>query len=205
MASDFGEIPPSRRVQRPEYEGLSGEQVRDLEAKRLIGLTKKEPPPRQWLPAERSHAGILALLSYPHDPRTGVPLQPVRPADEPPPPKHATDAELAAAAGRHFRRWAEFEEADRRYWQNYLFWVGLDRAQKSQLCCDVQFGGEDVPEWDVCHTRDGDFPNLRLRAASEHQAVARFQSVCGIIGIDREPGGDYESPIVATRVEPPAV
>jgi hypothetical protein len=202
MPSDFSALPPTRRMGRPEDAGLSQAEILVKDATRLIGLTKKEPPPRKWAPAERSSPQVLALLDYPHDPRTGVPLAPTPPGDEPPPRNNATDEELAAANGRHFRRWQQFEEANRSYWARWNFWVGLDRAAKSQLCCDVQFGQEDAPEWAVTLLRDGDYPALLIRAQTEHEAIDRFKAVCGIRGFVQVEGDDYESPIVARRVEP---
>jgi hypothetical protein len=193
---DFDAPPPSRRLTRPEYAGLTPEEIRQREVERIWGSQKRAAPPAEWQPAAPSPPEVLALLQLPHDGKTGMPLSP-KPPRLPFAHAQATDAEVLQVSGRAHRIQAQYEADYDTFIKAYTFWAtGLDSCQKSQLAAEVQFGGEDAPAWSVSSPQDPSQPPLVIKAPHAAEALARYKTLCGIRGFDQM--DDYAEPLTAT-------
>jgi hypothetical protein len=195
MTTDFTGAPPSRRMRRPEHAELSDADARVAERRALWGDPVPEQKPLQWQPGAPSHPGVLRLLEFPHA-ANGQPL-PVGRFQEPPPPgPHATDADLAAYAGRRHRAYLAWQEADDNHMQRFRFWVGLDVAQKTQLAADCQFpaAAGETPFLCTC-VADPAVPPVVLHAPNGHEARVRYMRLTGIRNFTPARGMDDQQPI----------
>jgi hypothetical protein len=198
--AEFAEPPPSRRLGRPEEVNLTPAERAEQGRRRLLGHTQFVEPPRVWEPGAPSSPEVLRLLDYPHA-ANGQPLPPRRPQEPVPPGPHASDAELAAHAGRRHRTFYQYGLDEELFMDRFRYWVGLDVCQKSQLAADVQFGKEESPQWTVHVPADPAQPPLVLRAPDELTACRRYKALCGITAAGQLLGQESE-PVVAVRFEP---
>jgi len=204
MATDFTAPLASSRVQKPEYVGLTAEQIRDKESARLIGAVSERPrPPRRWqsLP---STPEMLELLKHPHQPN-GAPLPPP-PFEEPiAPGPNARDEDWAAYNGRRDKLIQAWQEADRQHMVMWKWWNALDQGRKSQLAADAMWGHEThLPLWEAEHADDVEYSPVQLRAESERQCENRYRELFGIIPFeDNNTGRRHITPVLVRRLDEP--
>jgi hypothetical protein len=148
----------------------------------------REPEP-VWGPPAPSAPQVLALLDFPHDPVTGMPVAPRRPfGQQPALPPGSTDEQGAAWAAHWARKLQEFEEADQGYFARFKFWAALDANLKTQLRADVQGRKATGIPWAVTAPHSPLMVPLVIRAQTAPEADRLYREWCGILEPDpRDP------------------
>jgi hypothetical protein len=166
-----------------------------------------KPPVPMWGPAAHSPPEVLALLDYPHEPGTGMPVEPPPPyRDKPPPtPPGATDEQAAAWTAHWARKYDEWEEAGKAYWTRFKFYRALDANLISQLKADLAGRTATGPWWAARATYNTEHPHLLVRAPDLHAAADAYRTLCGITPWVNKAGHTVITPVdVTPYVEQPA-
>jgi hypothetical protein len=201
---DFSVPPPSRRLPRAEFAGLTEEEIRDADARRLLGERPWQPPERFWAPGAPSPPEVLKLLEYPHHQDTGMPLPPEKYVAPPEPGAGASDAAHAAYQGLCARLEKQYREAERSYRARFAWWAGASAAVKTQLCADIASARQPAgaPSWRCCVLSDPIQPEAVLKAQDENAARALYKRLTGIRYVEPKAETDFAEPISVVLYEP---